>query len=333
MSTSNTDELGSRGVRNLSPAPTDGVTRVAFSKNGKRLLYSTWNGTLAIHCPSTGLLEAEGTVPSKCALLDASWAGDGSDTVAVAALDGRVLESDASMTKWNVVGCHADSAARGVVHNANHRVLISGGWDGFLRFWDPRARDSSTLSEKDIGGKCFGLAQCGAESVIAITSARHVVIVDVRKTSEFVHDKVPNALSYQLRGISANADGTRYVVGSTEGKVALEWPLDPKRAYSFRCHRVDGLSFPINCIAHNARFGSFATGGGDGHVAIWDAERKKRVVQYSRESTSIASLDFSADSNSIAVAVSYTFEEGEKDHPPDSICIRYGLANDIKVST
>lgn len=321
------------GFKDLSPAPKDGVTRVAFSKDGSRVLYSTWSGHVAIHCSTSGLLEAEGTLPSKCALLDACWAGDGNDSVVAAALDGRVLSADAGLTSWSIVGRHTDGAARGIVHNSAHHVLVSGGWDGTLRFWDARVRDSTALSETPVGGKCFGLAPCGADAVIAITSARRVVIVDVRKPSEFTHDKVPTALTYQLRGISANVDGSCYVVGSTEGRVAVEWPAEQRRAYSFRCHRLEGLSFPINCIGHNSRYGSFATGGGDGHVAIWDAERKKRIVQYSRQSTSIASLDFSSDSSRIAVAVSYTFEEGEKDHPPDSVYIRNVLDDEIKTST
>ena len=38
--------------------------------------------------------------------------------------------------------------------------------------------------------------------------------------------------------------------------------------------------------------------------------------------TSIASLSFNHDGTMLAVASSYTFEEGEKDHPPDNIYIR-----------
>lgn len=111
--------------------------------------------------------------------------------------------------------------------------------------------------------------------------------------------------------------------GGTEGRVAVDWLQDADRdAFSFRCHRLDGLAFPVNCIAHNTRFGSFATGGGDGHVSFWDGQARKRIAQLTRYPTSIASIDFSDDSSRIAVAVSYTFEEGEKDHPPDEVHIR-----------
>lgn len=50
-----------------------------------------------------------------------------------------------------------------------------------------------------------------------------------------------------------------------------------------QCHRrteggVD-VVFPVNTIAYNQMFGTFATGGGDGVVNFWDGGNKKRLVQ------------------------------------------------------
>jgi len=44
----------------------------------------------------------------------------------------------------------------------------------------------------------------------------------------------------------------------------------------------------------------------------------------------VASLDFNHDGALLAVAASYTFEEGEKDHPPDQIYIRAVADTDVK---
>jgi len=285
--------------KDLSPAPTDGVTKVAFNRTGSRLLYTTWGGVAAVHNSTTGLLEAEGKTSSKSentskspAILDSCWThGNDGDThaIAVGCLDGRVLSADATLSRWTEMGRHDGDGVRGVVHNSAHNILLSGGWDGFIRCWDTRS-PSRDVNKVKLGGKCYGLAAYGSDCIVAITSTRHVVIADVRKPTEFVHDKVPAALSYQLRGISSNATGTCYVVGSTEGKIVVEWPLDEARGYSFRCHRAEGRAYPVNCIVHtyqdrstdtNENLGSFATGGGDGHVAIWDGDNKKRIVQHS----------------------------------------------------
>lgn len=65
-------------------------------------------------------------------------------------------------------------------------------------------------------------------------------------------------------------------------------------------------------------------------VNIWDGFNKKRLRQYPQYPTSIASLDFSRDGQYLAIASSYTFEEGEKDHPPDSVFIKPINENECK---
>ncbi len=48
-------------------------------------------------------------------------------------------------------------------------------------------------------------------------------------------------------------------------------------------------------------------------VFIWDGEMKKRVAALPTFPTSVAALDFSADGALLAIASSYTWEEGEKE--------------------
>jgi cell cycle arrest protein BUB3 len=90
--------------------------------------------------------------------------------------------------------------------------------------------------------------------------------------------------------------------------------------------------------------GTFATGGCDGYVNIWDGVAKKRLFVLPKYASSIASMSFNHDGTLLvrclrskghplllcscsdtapqAIASSYTFEEGEKDHPPDAIFVR-----------
>ena len=71
---------------------------------------------------------------------------------------------------------------------------------------------------------------------------------------------------------------------------------------------------------------SIASGGCDGHVFVWDGARKKRVASLRRYPTSVAALAFSPAGDTIAVAASYTYEQGEQAHPKDAIFVR-GLAD------
>lgn len=51
---------------------------------------------------------------------------------------------------------------------------------------------------------------------------------------------------------------------------------------------------------------------------------------YSGYGTSIASLAFNYDGSLLAVAASYTYEEGEKEHPADTVFLRAPLETEVK---
>lgn len=96
------------------------------------------------------------------------------------------------------------------------------------------------------------------------------------------------------------------------------------KGFVFKCHRTNReqpgqqpakveIVHPVNVIEFNRKYGTFATGGGDGKVNIWDGENKKRICQLQKFPTSISSLSFSNSGDKLAIAVSYTFEEGEKE--------------------
>ena len=83
----------------------------------------------------------------------------------------------------------------------------------------------------------------------------------------------------------------------------------------FPCFQVDDTVYPVNAIAFHPIHGTFATGGCDGSVVLWDARQKKRLAALPRLATSVSALAFSRGKDGgdlLAVAQSYTFEEGEK---------------------
>ena len=64
----------------------------------------------------------------------------------------------------------------------------------------------------------------------------------------------------------------------------------PSASYAFKCHRVpvpagaaggggEDRIYPVNAVAFHPVHGTFATGGGDGGVCIWDYKNKKRLVR------------------------------------------------------
>lgn len=98
-----------------------------------------------------------------------------------------------------------------------------------------------------------------------------------------------------------------------------------------QCHRSSDLVYPVNAIAFHPIHGTFATGGCDGTVFTWDGENRKKLAQYTGFPSSIASLAFNFDGSLLAIASSYTFEQGEKpNHPPDEVYIRVPQEQEVR---
>ncbi|KAJ1556320.1 hypothetical protein HK405_002010, partial [Cladochytrium tenue] len=126
---------------------------------------------------------------------------------------------------------------------------------------------------------------------------------------------------FMTRVLRCMPNGEGYATGSIEGRIAVEFfdesPEVQAKKYAFKCHREkqEGIDtvYPVNAIAFHPVHGTFASGGGDGVVNMWDGNHRKRIKALPRYPTSIASLSFSCDGEYLAVASSYTYEEGEKE--------------------
>jgi len=128
-----------------------------------------------------------------------------------------------------------------------------------------------------------------------------------------------SSLKFMTRAVACMPNDAGYASSSIEGRVAVEW-FDPSatsqaRKYAFKCHRQtspDGVDvvYPVNALAFHPVHGTFASGGGDGVVALWDGVAKRRIRQYQKYPASVAALSFSADGRFLAVGVSPGFEDG-----------------------
>ena len=88
--------------------------------------------------------------------------------------------------------------------------------------------------------------------------------------------------------------------------------------------------YPVNAIAFHPKYGTFATGGCDQTCSTWDGFNKKKIFSLPPFPTSVAALAFSRDGSELAIAASYTFEEGDRDHPRDEIFTRAILDQEIR---
>jgi cell cycle arrest protein BUB3 len=238
--------------------------------------------------------------------------------------------------KSQVIGTH-DQAIRCVNYSSSSNTVFTGGWDSLVKQWDVRQSKAlvSSSTPQD-GGKIYSMSLVQTK-LVAATSNRQVVIWDVRQMNQPEQVR-ESSLMHQTRCVRVFPDATGYALSSIEGRVAIEYfdpnPKVQKNKYAFKCHRKTvgktQTLYPVNCIAFNPKWGTFATGGCDATINVWDGTARKRICVYQNYPTSIAAMCFNKDGNLLAIAASYTFEEGEKDHPVDSILIRTVDESEVK---
>jgi len=247
---------------------------------------------------------------------------------------------------------------------AGAAVVVSAGWDGWLHVWEVgREREEE---EEELGGrpaasvrlpgKAFGMDGTTAAlpppddgggaavfaRVVVATSGRRTVVVDLGlgEGGELLADlrfDRESSLKYQTRVIKCFPDGTGLALGSIEGRVAVEYldeigvPAPPgTKRYAFKCHRKGDVVYPVNGIAFHPGRGTFVTGGCDGSAISWDGRNKKKLALLAHFPTSVAALAYSPDGTELAVASSYTFEEGDREHPRDEIYVREVLEHECR---
>ena len=333
----------------LADPPTDGITALRFSPDGAALLASSWDATLRLYDLKANALRMP-PLALPCPLLDCDFVGGDGTTAASGGLDGAVRLHDLSASVTSppkVLGSH-ESAVRCVrpCPGLGPNSLVSGSWDKTLKLWDVRSATpcTGTYAQPDkILSLCAGVTPGAAVAngdpplLVVATQGRHIALLDLRFPAEPMQRR-ESSLKCQTRSVALMAGSESFILGSVEGRVAVEY-IDPspeaqQKRYAFKCHRaaVGGVdtAFPVNALAVHPGYGTFATGGADGHVHLWDGAKKKRICSLRRYPTSVACMAFSPNGSDLAIAASYTWEMGEQAHPPDAIFVRKVSGSEVK---
>jgi cell cycle arrest protein BUB3 len=193
-------------------------------------------------------------------------------------------------------------------------IVISAGWHQQLHVWDIRMSQSSTSSKTlpqhtiSLPGKAFAMdIDPKYHNLIAVaTSGRRNCFIDIRYSSDNNNSSSDNhaqvvedcalimdresSLKYQTRCLKFFPDGDSIVVGSIEGRAAVEFLDDleslrrrpnttvnvtnnattsQNTKFAFKCHRINDMVYPVNAVVCHPLYGTFATGGCDGTVGMY----------------------------------------------------------------
>ena len=171
-------------------------------------------------------------------------------------LDKVVKTCDIVSGSETLLGLHTQ-AVRSVLHNQKEGLLVTGSWDQTVKYWD--LRSSRAIATCNVGNKVFAMS-CTDQRLVVGLAARQVLVYDFRNM-QVPEQQRESSLKYQTRSLCCMPDGSGFVMGSTEGRVAVEF-FDPSpeiqaQKYAFKCHRasVNGVdtTYPVNAIAfHNS---------------------------------------------------------------------------------
>lgn len=74
------------------------------------------------------------------------------------------------------------------------------------------------------------------------------------------------------RCLTCFPDSQGYMVGSVEGRVAVQHLEDAQQSknFTFKCHRDGNDVYAVNAITFHPQYGTFVTSGSDGSYNFWD---------------------------------------------------------------
>jgi cell cycle arrest protein BUB3 len=336
----------------LDAPPSDAISSLQFSPEGTKLLVGSWDRTLSVYQRSedgSAPFVLKGRVQCRAPVLDVCWGADESVAYFVGLdHDVRRVALSNDENEQTVLSTH-EKPSNKVAFNRKHGLLLSTGWDDVLHVHNIANAEGRSFVRVRLTKKPFAMSLT-EDRVIVAMAERKMSVYDLlelktvtEQTSEVeVHEVTPwqtreSNLKFMTRAVAVMPDGTGFATSSIEGRVAVEWFEADKAAatYAFKCHRQtamrpgeDGkevetdIIYPVNALAFNKVHGTFATGGGDGVVAFWDAQTKRRVRQYQKLVSSIAALDFSGDGKYLAIGVSPGFEDGSEDSETDQSMVK-----------
>ena len=338
----------------------DAISCVEFSPmaNSSLLLSASWDGKVRCYDvqDQMGMLKSDlrAWVQHPAPVLDACWKSDGSGCFSAGCGNTVKLWSfDASRPGLQTaqdVGRH-DAPVRSVRWIAQSNLLVSGGWDNKLNYWDLR-QPNPVLSVQlpgrvdcmDVRFPYCCVATGGSEE------QRQVVIYNLQSGNPSQPERVLNQpaqperalsqggpapaqlqftkpLKKQYRSIAIFPDCSGFAITSIEGRCSIQYFAMQKLGdnFAFKCHRDKNTKriYSVNSLAFHPQFGTFATAGSDGIFNFWDKDSKQRLKSSNQlklnnnpeTPASIVSGSFSANGALYAYATSYDWSKGMAFNP------------------
>ncbi|CAO3595864.1 unnamed protein product [Absidia cylindrospora] len=204
--------------------------------------------------------------------------------------------------------------------------------DKWVCMWDTREK-GHLAGKHSLPHKVYSMDLRDNTLAVALSHDR-IYVYDIRNmdTPWKVRE---TTLRYMLKCVRVMPGGKGVACSSIEGRVSMDFFGEEKdQIYAFKLHRQKlgdtEVVYPVNSLSFHPTYGTFASGGSDGVVSVWDGVNRKRIRQFSKFAEEISNVAFNSDGSQLAIASSYTYDEGNRSHAPDAIYIRHLVEGDYK---
>ncbi|KAL8854398.1 MAG: hypothetical protein Q9221_000885 [Calogaya cf. arnoldii] len=322
----------------LSDPPSDAISAIKFAPASLQLLVASWDKNVYLYDTSESGGRLLRTYQHRAPVLDICF-GDSDQDAYTTGLDWDVRHLSLSTGDQTVLSSHT-AGVKSLAYSSQHQILVSASWDSTLNIHHLSSTSSPPTSIA-LPSKPFSISLTATKLVVAMASrALHIYelasLASSSSSSPQTTDSQPrkaisvsvepwqrreSSLKFMTRSVACMPNDAGYASSSIEGRVAVEWfdpsPESQARKYAFKCHRQaneQGIDvvYPVNALAFHPVHGTFASGGGDGIVALWDGVAKRRIRQYQRYASSVSAVAFSGNGKFLAVAISPGFEDGRE---------------------
>eukprot|EP00775_Hariotina_reticulata_P003233 gene3233-3510_t len=217
-----------------------------------------------------------------------------------------------------------DAPVRHCAFIPDTNMLVTGSWDKTLKYWD--LRTPNTIFSYQLPERCYAL-DVKYPLLVVGTADRHLLVFNLSSPQQ-PYKQLISPLKWQTRCVSCFPDKTGYLVGSIEGRVAVQHVDDnvaQTKNFTFKCHRESADIYAVNSIAFHPVQGTFATAGSDGTYNFWDKDSKQRLKAMAKatyagnEPAPIPCTAFNSDGSIYAYAISYDWSKGFQHYNPQQM--------------
>ncbi|CAI5980662.1 unnamed protein product [Closterium sp. NIES-65] len=298
----------------VAQPPNDGISSMCFNPKANFLVATSWDNQVRCwEIQGNGASVPKAGTAHDQPVLCSAWKDDGT-TVFSGGCDKQakmwpLMSGGAAST----VGVH-DAPICKMAWIAEMNLLVTASWDKTIKYWD--TRQATPAHTQALPERPYGLSVRHPLMVVA-TADRHIIVYNLA-SPQTEYKRVISPLKYQTRCVATFPDRSGYLVGSIEGRVAVQHVEEnqQQKNFTFKCHRDGNDIYAVNSIDFHPQFGTFATTGSDGAYNFWDKDSKQRLKAMQRCSLPISCSAFNHDGTIFGYAVSYDWSKGAENHNP-----------------